>query len=63
MTKLTNRMEAIFTAALWLAATMLLPMAALAPVGIGRAEAHAFASASCMNLVVDTGRACRVSAF
>jgi hypothetical protein len=63
MTKLTNKVEAIFTAALWLAATMLLPMAALTPVA-GRAEAHELVAAgSCMTLVVDTARACRVSAF
>ena len=63
MTKLINRMEALFTATLWLAATMLLPMAALTPVA-GRAEAHDYvAAASCMNLVVDSYRTCRVSAF
>jgi hypothetical protein len=54
-----NRLEAVFTLALWLAAATLLPLAALAPVD--RAEAGATATQACVNLVGATLRTCPAS--
>jgi hypothetical protein len=65
MTRLMSKFEAAFTAALWMAATILLPMAALTPVeGSGRAEASThFATAACMGSVAQTLRACPIAAL
>lgn len=60
MGKLMNRVEAAMTGLIWIAATVLLPMAALTPIeGDGRATAGTMvASATCLNMAVDILRAC-----
>lgn len=64
MEKLTTRLEAGLTAMLWIAAALLLPMAALAPVDSGRSEAAAYvAAATCLSGIVETLRACPATAL
>ena len=59
MIKLMGKLEAGLTGLLWLAATLLLPLAALAPIGGARADSGpAIASAACLSIAVDTLRAC-----
>ncbi|MDB5669441.1 MAG: hypothetical protein JWO25_400 [Alphaproteobacteria bacterium] len=60
MTKWTSKFESGFTAALWIAAAILLPMAALAPVDGGRAEAGTVIASACMGSVATTLRACSI---
>jgi hypothetical protein len=59
MEKLTSKFEAWLTGVIWVAATVLLPMAALAPVDGGRAHARIeMAAAACLDGAVDILRAC-----
>ena len=56
MSKMTGRFEAWMTGLIWVAATVLLPMAALTPIdGSGRVEAKA---TSCVRVAVDILRTC-----
>ena len=59
MEKLTSRFEAWLTGLIWVAATILLPMAALTPIDGGRAAVRTeLASAACLDFAVDILRAC-----
>jgi hypothetical protein len=62
MIKLMEKFEVGLAGLLWAAATILLPMAALAPVD-GRAGAATPASAACMSIAVDTLRACPLTSL
>ena len=59
MGKLTSRFETWMTGIIWVAATVLLPLAALTPIDGGRAGPRVeLASAACLNVAVDILRAC-----
>ena len=69
MNRITGRLETSLTAALWLAAALLLPLAALTPLDAGAgagagAQPRRYAAVSiCLGTALDTLRACPATAL